>query len=125
MVFAVAVLLVVGAIMFTLFVRSQDLPEAPPVSPTAHLEQRKAQIYENLRDLNFEFRVGKLSDADYQKTKLDLQSELAKVLAEIDSVQPVKAKAAAAPATPLPKPKSDGRKCPHCGATFPQPLKFC
>ena len=79
MVFAVAVLLVVGAIVFTLFVRKQDLPEAPPVSPTAHLEQRKAQIYENLRDLQFEFRVGKLSDADYQKTKLDLQRELAKV----------------------------------------------
>jgi len=72
MVFAVAVLLVVGAIVFTLFVRSQDLPAVPPLSPTAHLEQRKAQIYENLRDLQFEFRVGKLSEADYQKTKLDL-----------------------------------------------------
>jgi hypothetical protein len=122
MVLTAAVLLTVGLIGFTLLVRRRDIPEAPAVSPTAHLEQRKAQIYENLRDLQFEFRVGKLSDADYQKTKLDLQRELAKVLAEIDSVQPVKVKAAAAPAT---KPKSDGRKCPHCGATFAQPLKFC
>ena len=124
MVLAAAVLLTVGLIGFTLLVRRRDIPEAPAVSPTAHLEQRKAQIYENLRDLQFEFRVGKLSDADYQKTKLDLQRELAKVLAEIDSIQPVKAKAAAAPVTPS-KPKSDLRKCPHCGATFAQPLKFC
>jgi hypothetical protein len=122
MVLIAAVLLTAGTIVFTLLVRGRDIPETPAVSPTAHLEQRKAQIYENLRDLQFEFRVGKLSDADYQKTKLDLQRELAKVLAEIDSIQPVKTKAAAVPG---PKPKSDGKKCPHCGATFPQPLKFC
>src|SRR5216684_4651181 len=119
MVLLAAVLLSVGTIVFTLLVRSQDVPETPPVSPTAHLEERKAQIYENLRDLQFEYRVGKLSDADYQKTKLDLQRELAKVLAEIDTIQPVKA------AAPAPKPKRDGKTCPHCGAKFPQPLKFC
>jgi hypothetical protein len=115
-----AVLLTAGTVVFTLLVRVRDIPDAPAVSPTEHLEERKAQIYENLRDLQFEFRVGKLSDADYQKTKLDLQRELAKVLAEIDAVQPVKVKAAV-----VAKPKPDGRKCPHCGATFAQPLKFC
>src|SRR6266478_211846 len=119
MVLLSAVLITLGTHVFTLLVRSRDIPEAPPISPVLHLEERKAQIYENLRDLQFEYRVGKLSDADYQKTKLDLQRELAKVLAEIDTIQPVKA--AAVP----PKPKRDGKTCPHCGATFPQPLKFC
>ncbi|MGB6942908.1 MAG: hypothetical protein WBE37_10960 [Bryobacteraceae bacterium] len=125
MVLSAAVVLVVGTLLFTLFVRSQDIPEAPPLSPTAHLEERKAQIYENLRDLQFEFRLGKLSDADYQKTKVDLQGELARVLAEIDAVQPpavVRAKAAKVAAETAVK-VSD--KCPHCGAKFPQPLKFC
>jgi hypothetical protein len=126
MVLVAAILLTAGTVVFTLLVRGRDIPEAPAVSPTAHLEQRKAQIYENLRDLQFEFRVGKLSDADYQKTKLDLQRELAKVLAEIDSTGPaVKTKAAAAPAVAVAKPKPGGKKCPHCGATFAQPLKFC
>jgi DNA repair exonuclease SbcCD ATPase subunit len=81
-----------------------------------------------LRDLQFEFRVGKLSDADYQKTKLDLQRELAKVLAEIDAIQPADQvkQAAAAVAAPAPKPKPGAsKKCPHCGASFPQALKFC
>src|SRR5580704_150820 len=121
MVLSAAVVLVMGTLLFTLFVRSQDVPETPAVSPTAHLEERKAQIYENLRDLQFEFRLGKLSDADYQKTKIDLQRELAKVLAEIDAVQPpVPAK----PARTQPK-LAVSDKCPHCGATFLQPLKFC
>ncbi len=125
MVLSAAVVLVVGTLLFTLFVRFEDIPEAPAASPTAHLEERKAQIYENLRDLQFEFRLGKLSDADYQKTKVDLQRELAKVLAEIDTVapaEPVRAKAAKAAAEATAK-VSD--KCPHCGAKFPQPLKFC
>jgi hypothetical protein len=121
MVLSAAVVLVMGTLLFTLFVRSQDVPEAPPVSPTAHLEERKAQIYENLRDLQFEFRLGKLSDADYQKTKVDLQLELAKVLAEIDAAPPAPAKPARAQAGKA----AVSDKCPHCGAKFPQPLKFC
>jgi len=123
MVVIVAVLLALGSIAFTLIVRGKDVPETPALSPTAHLDQRKAQIYENLRDLQFEYRLGKLSDEDYQKTKVDLQRELAKVLAEIDVVQPAQAKAAVAVAEPKPKP--DGKTCPHCAAKFPQPMKFC
>lgn len=125
MVLSAAVVLVVATLLFTLFVRSQDIPEAPAISPTAHLEERKAQIYENLRDLQFEFRLGKLSDADYQKTKVDLQRELAKVLAEIDAVQPAPVQRKAAAAVVQSKPKADGKSCPHCGAAFPQPMRFC
>ena len=123
MVLVAAVLLTAATLLFTLLVRAQDIPDPAPVSPAQHLEDRKAQIYENLRDLQFEYRVGKLSDDDYQKTKLELQAELTRVLAEIDQIlgplTPVTAKPAA-----LAAPKS-GTKCPHCGAKFPQPLKFC
>jgi hypothetical protein len=133
MILSAAVVLALGTILFTLFVRTQDVPETPPVSPTAHLDERKAQIYENLRDLQFEYRLGKLSDADYQKTKVDLQRELAKVMAEIDVIQPPPApRRAAATSAPAPaavatavQPKPDGKTCPHCGAKFAQPMKFC
>lgn len=121
----VAVILALGTIVFTLFIRSKDVPEPAPVPPAAHLEQRKSQIYENLRDLQFEFRLGKLSDADYQKTKLDLQGELAKVLAGIEAVQPKQSKAAAAPAPAPARKAQESAQCPHCGATFAQPMKFC
>src|SRR5580658_2480775 len=92
---AVVVLVVAATTLFTLFVRPADIPPPEPVSPTRHLEDRKAVIYENLRDLQFEYRVGKLSDVDYQQTKLTLQKELAGVMAEIDRItQPIPTKTA-------------------------------
>src|SRR5205085_8478042 len=87
MVIALAAVLAIAVIAFLLVVRPKDLPEPEPVSPFQHLDERKAAIYENLRDLQFEYRVGKLSDADYQQTKRDLQKELAGVMAEVDRIR--------------------------------------
>jgi hypothetical protein len=134
MIFIAAVVVAAGALLFTLLIRDKDIPEPPPPSPTAHLEERRAQIYENLRDLQFEYRTGKLSDADYQATKTGLQRELAHVLAEIDTIrrqQPEMVKAAAAApelngaSAPQKKVVETSKACPHCGAQFPQALRFC
>ena len=134
MFFAAAVLVTLFILGFTLFIRSKDLPEPVPVSPYHHLEVRKASVYENLRDLQFEYRVGKLSDADYQRTKLDLQAGLAIVLAEIDRLKQLelspavgsKGKVVAKKADAKSDAKLDSAKiCPHCSAKFDKPLKFC
>src|SRR5438105_10038147 len=113
---AATILVVAITVYFTLAVRPQDLPAVEPPSPTRHLEERKAAIYENLRDLQFEYRVGKLSDVDYQQTKTGLQKELAVVLAEIESFKPgarPAVSAAAVPASaPTPVPASKFQ-CPH------------
>jgi hypothetical protein len=120
----IAAALTFVVVLYTLFVRSTDLPAAIPESPVQHLETRKAAIYENLRDLQFEYRVGKLSDDDYQRTKKEMQAELAVVLAEIDAVQQQQ-KAVSVPQN-IRKPKAEaGRVCPHCAAKFDKPLKFC
>jgi hypothetical protein len=124
MILAASIALIVLSALFVFFIRPKDLPQVAPVSPTQHLDDRKAAIYENLRDLQFEFRLGKLSEPDYQSTKLSLQKELAGVMAEIDRIQGNLPKAAAAAAPASPKVET-GTKCPHCGARFPQPLKFC
>jgi hypothetical protein len=113
-------LLGAGMIGFLLFIRLKDLPKPAPVSPFQHLEERKASIYENLRDLQFEYRLDKLSDRDYQASKLQLQKELAHVMAESDRVkaelgQPLKV------APPPPK----KNVCESCGAQFEKALKFC
>lgn len=135
MTIALASLLALAVLGFILTVRSNDLPEAEPVSPFAHLDERKAAIYDSLRDAQFEFRVGKLSEDDYQQTKKQLQKELAVVMAEVDRIQ-----------STLPAPSVEGKKselkkvakaaaassavggkntCPSCGASFEQSLKFC
>lgn len=118
-----ALLLTAGVILYALAVRPQDIPEPEPVSPVKHLEERKAAIYENLRDLQFEYRTGKLSDEDYRQTKLDLQRELAAVLAEIERLQPAAAKPK--PAPPPPSSPVAQSLCPACGARFDRPMKFC
>jgi hypothetical protein len=127
---AITCVIAIVVIVFVLGVRPKDLPEPEPVSPFAHLDERKAAIYENLRDLQFEYRVGKLSDNDYQLTKKDLQKELAVVMAEVDRVK-LQLQAGRGPAPPPPAPKvkaapaRDGLTCPHCSARFEQELKFC
>lgn len=121
-----AALLTVAVIAFILGVRARDIPQPEPVSPFEHLDERKAAIYENLRDLQFEYRVGKLSDADYQQTKLDLQRELATVMAEIDRLkQEIASGKVAAPAPVAVEGRPRKFVCPSCNAEFPQPLKFC
>src|SRR5579864_647192 len=87
MITAIACVLTAVVLLYILGVRQKPIPEPQPVSPFQHLDERKAAIYENLRDLQFEYRVGKLSDADYQQTKKDLQKELAQVLAEVDKLR--------------------------------------
>ena len=147
MIIALTSVLAIVVIVFVLGVRPKDLPIPEPVSPFVHLDERKAAIYENLRDLQFEYRVGKLSDADYQHTKIDLQKELAGVLAEVDRVRlelgavspkpAPKAKAEPAPrsaalqsiasqstAPQAAVPADDPRVCPHCKAKFEVDLKF-
>ena len=124
MLLAAAVLLIAVTVLFTFSIRDKDMPAPEPLSPTRHLDERRAAIYENLRDLQFEYRVGKLSDADYQQTKVGLQKELAGVLSEIEKVTASGVKTTAPVKTAAPKPKP-GTECPHCNAKFAKPLKFC
>ena len=127
MVIALTCFVALAVIVFVLGVRQKDLPVPEPVSPFRHLDERKAAIYENLRDLQFEYRVGKLSDADYQNTKRDLQKELAGVLAEVDRLKlELGVNGVAPPAAPVAKPaKRAATVCPTCGAKFEKELKFC
>ena len=51
------------------------------------LLERKEQLYENLRDLNFEFRAGKYPEEDFIAQRNLLERETAELLAEIEFLQ--------------------------------------
>ncbi len=51
------------------------------------LFERKEQLYENLRDLNFEHRAGKYPEEDFEAQRALLENETAELLAEIDRLQ--------------------------------------
>lgn len=127
MIIAASVAIVLAALYFTLGVRDKDIPDPIPISPVQHLEDRKQAIYGNLRDLQFEYRLGKLSDGDYQQNKLALQRELAGVLAEMEeTVRRLGLIPVRAAARPLPRMNLAATAvCPHCGAKFSQALKLC
>jgi len=55
----------------------------PQKTRLSYLRERKEAVYENLRDLNFEYKAGKFPDSDYQAMKNSLEEEAAAVLAEI------------------------------------------
>ncbi|MGA2849104.1 MAG: hypothetical protein ABSE46_08915 [Terracidiphilus sp.] len=52
-----------------------------------YLQERKEQLYENLRDLNFEYRAGKYPEEDFQVQRTQLENETAVLMAEIDHLQ--------------------------------------
>ena len=87
-------LLFTAALLFYVFYLPGTLYLGPEKTRAAYLRERKDAVYENLRDLNFEYKAGKVPDVDYQSMKASLQDEAATLLAEIARLE---AKAAAIP----------------------------
>jgi len=56
-----------------------------------YLLERKDATYENLRDLNFEYKAGKLSEQDYAIQRASLEDEAAAILAELEQIEKARA----------------------------------
>jgi hypothetical protein len=52
-----------------------------------YLRERKDVIYENLRDLNFEYQAGKYPEQDYVAQRAGLEDEAARVIAEMEGLE--------------------------------------
>jgi hypothetical protein len=72
--------------LFIFFIRPDASDLAPHRSKLDQLLERRDTIYDNLRDLRFEYRAGKYSESDYETMKNSMEMEAAAVLAEIDQV---------------------------------------
>lgn len=82
---AIACAALAAAIMMFVFgVRPDESDSTPHRTKLDQLLERRDAIYENLRDLRFEFRAGKFSEKDYEEIKQSLEVEAARVLAEMD-----------------------------------------
>ena len=87
-------LLVIAATLLYVFYLPGKLYLGPEKTRASYLRERKDAVYENLRDLNFEYKAGKVPDIDYQSLKASLQDEAATLMAEIARLE---ATAAATP----------------------------
>ncbi|HXW57395.1 MAG TPA: hypothetical protein VEJ67_16710 [Candidatus Cybelea sp.] len=77
-------LLAAAAIIFIFWVGPEASDLAPHRTELDRLIERRDAIYENLRDLRFEFRAGKFSEKDYEEIKQSLEIEAARVVADMD-----------------------------------------
>jgi hypothetical protein len=87
MTWLVVCLMLAAASLFYVFYLPGKLFLGPEKTRAGYLRERKDAVYENLRDLNFEYKAGKVPDADYTSLKSSLQDEAATILAEISRLE--------------------------------------
>lgn len=78
--------LAIATLLFIFYIQPDASDLAPHRSRLDQLMERRDTIYDNLRDLRFEFRSGKYSEGDYEAMRTALENEAAMVLAEVDRV---------------------------------------
>jgi type II secretory pathway component PulM len=79
-------LLTLAALFYVFYIPS-TLRIGPEQTRAMFLRERKEAVYENLRDLNFEYKAGKVPDVDYATMKQSLEDEAAAILAEIERLE--------------------------------------
>ena len=52
------------------------------------LLRKKQTVYENMKDLEFEYKMGKLSEEDYQRLRDDYSREVYEVISRIEAIKP-------------------------------------
>ena len=72
--------------LFIFYIQPDASDLAPHRSKLDQLLERRDTLYDNLRDLRFEFRSGKYAENDYEAMKTSLENDAALVLAEIDQI---------------------------------------
>jgi hypothetical protein len=92
-------------------------------TPLGRLAQRKETILQNIADLDFEYRMGKLGEDDYHELRGTLKQQAAEVLDQMDVVQATEALLGGA--KPTAKSAAPARFCTACGAALPSEARFC
>jgi hypothetical protein len=75
------------ATLYYVFFFPGEVFAGPEKTRLLYLRERKEAVYDNLRDLNFEYKAGKVPDADYQSMHAALEEEAAAILAEIGRLE--------------------------------------
>ena len=101
------------------------------VTPLADLKRRRLVVYENLKDLEFEYQSGKIASQDYQSLKQNYLGEAAALMAssqiteQFQETDAVLEREIAARRALRRAPPSQDYVCRHCGFENPVPVKFC
>jgi hypothetical protein len=96
------------------------------------LLNRKAVIYSNLKDLEFEHKMGRFGDADFHRLEGGFKSEAAELLHKLDQLgieknleENIEKDIADRKARLTSAKKPDAAVCPACGAGLTPGKQFC
>jgi len=126
---AALLVFVVAPLLATEAAGEQALPV--DVTPLIDLKWRRLVVYENMQDLDFEYKSGKIAQNDYQALRENYTREAAELMAatkdlELSSAddalieREVKARHAQRKLQP-----AEEYVCSKCGYENPLPVKFC
>ncbi|MCI0351833.1 MAG: hypothetical protein L0Z53_20630 [Acidobacteriales bacterium] len=88
MTLVIAACLVLTAVLLVyVFGLAAAISSGPEKDRLAYLAERKEVVYENLRDLNFEYKAGKFPEADFHAMRKAMEDEAAGILAEIAALK--------------------------------------
>jgi rRNA maturation endonuclease Nob1 len=133
-----AMVLLAGAYVLTpLFKEPKGNLEVELLAETEldRLLNRKAVVYSNIKDLEFEYKMGRLSDADFRRLEAGYKNEAALILQKLDQLgaeknidESIEKDIAARKSRLFPSSLSaskDSQRCPSCGAEVIAGKKFC
>ncbi len=123
---------VVLFVLFPVFARSSEVSELPSADARERkiLGEQKERLYEAIKDVDFEYRAGKLSDADYQSVRSDLVSQAGAVISKLDEMvdatekEPLRKVVSGEPSTEDVT-AEEGPTCPSCQRVNPPGATFC
>ena len=78
-------------VLIYVFLPTRDTDTGVVKTRVTYLYERKEVVYENLRDLNFEHKAGKFTEADFEAMRQSMEAEAARILAEIETLETVTA----------------------------------
>ena len=84
--FVAGVLLLIALLAYTFWPENVSASQLEKTR-LDYLLERKEQLYENLRDLNFEFKAGKYPEGEFDAQRAQLENETARLMVEIELLQ--------------------------------------
>jgi len=102
------------------------------VTPRADLKRRRLVLYENIQDLEFEYKAGKIAPDDYERLRTSYTGEAAQLMLASQKLESMTAdeafierEVAARRARRQVQPAVEEYVCAKCGFENPLPVKFC
>jgi rubrerythrin len=133
---AIAIFITIGLAVFVAYpllsARAENQGLLPiEVTPLGDLKRRRLQLYENIQDLDFEFRANKIARDDYESLRESYTTEAARLMEASREIQHASAEDAlierevAWRRSHRPVVSRKEYVCPKCGFENALPVKFC